>query len=98
MTDAASVIEDITELHTNNNAEEKQTLRDCVAQTMTEYFNNLEGHPGGNLYQLVLQEVEQPLLESVMQHVRGNQSKAAILLGLNRGTLRKKLKQYGLHG
>jgi Fis family transcriptional regulator len=46
---------------------------------------------------MFLQEVETPLLETVMAYVRGNQSKAAELLGINRGTLRKKLKMYGLH-
>ncbi len=45
---------------------------------------------------MVLCEVEAPLLETVMNHVKGNQTKASELLGLNRGTLRKKLKQYDL--
>ncbi|MDP4870221.1 MAG: DNA-binding transcriptional regulator Fis, partial [Gammaproteobacteria bacterium] len=49
-----------------------------------------------DLYDLVLAEVEAPLLAAVMHQTRGNQSKAAIVLGLNRGTLRTKLKQYGL--
>lgn len=44
----------------------------------------------------MLTEVEAPLLETVMNHVKGNQTKASELLGLNRGTLRKKLKQYDL--
>jgi Fis family transcriptional regulator len=56
----------------------------------------LDGHEPAHLYQLVLQEVERPLLESVMEYTRGNQSKASIVLGLNRGTLRKKLKQYDI--
>ena len=49
-----------------------------------------------DVYNLVLTEVEAPLLETVMNHVKGNQTKASELLGLNRGTLRKKLKQYDL--
>ncbi|MFJ2712090.1 DNA-binding transcriptional regulator Fis, partial [Pseudomonas sp. NPDC087346] len=49
-----------------------------------------------DVYNLVLSEVEAPLLESVMNYVKGNQTKASELLGLNRGTLRKKLKQYDL--
>ena len=97
MTDAASVADNVTQLHVDTTATQKQTLRDCVTQAMVDYFDNLKGHPGGNLYDMVLQEIEQPLLESVMQHVNGNQSKAAVLLGLNRGTLRKKLKMYDLH-
>ena len=48
------------------------------------------------LYPMVLAEMEIPLLEKVLEYTRGNQTKAAELLGLNRGTLRKKLKQYGL--
>ena len=51
----------------------------------------------GNLYEMVLGEVEQPLLKAVLDFTRGNQSKAADVLGINRGTLRKKLKEYGLH-
>lgn len=97
MTEAATVADNVTQLHVDTTETQKQTLRDCVANALVDYFDNLDGHPGGNLYQMVLQEIEQPLLESVMQHVKGNQSKASILLGLNRGTLRKKLKMYDLH-
>ena len=73
------------------------TLRDSVKQTMEAYLKQLDGHSTGQLYTMFLQEVETPLLEIVMAYVRGNQSKAAELLGINRGTLRKKLKMYGLH-
>jgi Fis family transcriptional regulator len=72
-------------------------LRDSVKQTMDTYLQQLDGHSAGQLYQMFLQEVETPLLETVMAYVRGNQSKASELLGINRGTLRKKLKMYGLH-
>ena len=71
-------------------------LRDHVAETLRIYFHNLGGQAPSNLYDLVLREVESPLLQSVMNFTRGNQTKAAIILGLNRGTLRKKLRQYGL--
>jgi Fis family transcriptional regulator len=73
------------------------TLRDSVKQTMEAYLKQLDGHSTGQLYAMFQQEVETPLLEIVMAYVRGNQSKAAELLGINRGTLRKKLKMYGLH-
>lgn len=73
------------------------TLRDSVNATMDAYLKQLDGHSAGQLYQMFLAEVETPLLETVMTYVRGNQSKAAELLGINRGTLRKKLKMYGLH-
>ena len=75
---------------------ETQTLRDSVEQSMNNYFAHLDGQDVTDIYQMVLSEVEAPLLETVMAYVKGNQTKAATLLGLNRGTLRKKLKQYGL--
>ena len=72
------------------------TLREQVRSSVGNYFELLEGEQARDLYALVLAEVEAPLLAAVMQQTRGNQSKAAIVLGLNRGTLRTKLKQYGL--
>ncbi|TNC81399.1 MAG: DNA-binding transcriptional regulator Fis [Oleiphilus sp.] len=72
------------------------TLRDCVEKTLGNYFAQLDGAPVTDVYQLVLSEVEAPLLEQVLKYTRNNQTKASVLLGLNRGTLRKKLKQYGL--
>jgi Fis family transcriptional regulator len=48
------------------------------------------------LYDLVLREVEEPLFRAALKHVDGNQSRAAVILGINRGTLRKKLRQFGL--
>ena len=73
-----------------------QTLRDGVAVAMENYFSHLDGQDATDVYQMVLSEVEAPLLEAVMKYTRSNQTKASVLLGLNRGTLRKKLKQYGL--
>lgn len=72
------------------------SLRENVETAMANYFKHLDGQPVSDVYQMVLSEVEAPLLEQVMKYVRNNQTKAAHLLGLNRGTLRKKLKQYGL--
>jgi Fis family transcriptional regulator len=82
---------------TENEQNQGQTLRDCVRSTMDAYLKQLDGHAPGQVYQMFLAEVEAPLLEVIMKHVRGNQSKAAELLGINRGTLRKKLKMYDLH-
>lgn len=73
-----------------------QTLRDSVEKSLGNYFKQLDGQPVTNVYQMVLAEIEAPLLETVMHYTRDNQTKASELLGLNRGTLRKKLKQYGL--
>lgn len=74
----------------------EQTLRDCVEQALRNYFEHLDGQDVTDVYDMVLAEVEAPLLESVMHYVKGNQTRASEVLGLNRGTLRKKLKQYGL--
>ena len=52
--------------------------------------------PPGNLYQMVMNEVEAPLIEAALHHTGGNQSHAAEILGMSRGTLRKKLKLHGL--
>lgn len=71
-------------------------LNGHVRSAMEKYFSDLNGHPPGGLYQLFMNEVERPLLESVMHHTEGNQTRAAELLGINRGTLRKKLKGYDL--
>ena len=63
---------------------------------MEIYFQDMEGHAPSDLYRMVINEVEKPLLESVMNEVRGNQSRAAEMLGLNRSTLRKKLQLHNL--
>ena len=72
------------------------SLRDCVTAAVRDYLAQLDGQLGTDVYQMVLSEVEAPLLEEIMQYTRNNQTKASRMLGLNRGTLRKKLKQYGL--
>lgn len=73
-----------------------QSLRDCVEKAVSNYFQHLDGQDVTDVYEMVLSEVEAPMLEVVMKYTRHNQTKAANVLGLNRGTLRKKLKQYGL--
>lgn len=77
-------------------ANNSQSLRDYVETAVSNYFQHLEGQDVTNVYEMVLSEVETPLLEVVMKYTRHNQTRAAEILGLNRGTLRKKLKQYGL--
>ena len=74
----------------------QQSLRLSVATAMDRYFDSLGGQTTANLYDLVMTEVETPLLMAVLEYTKNNQSKAAEILGLNRGTLRKKLKQYDL--
>jgi Fis family transcriptional regulator len=74
----------------------KQPLCSAVRIAMSLYFDQLNGHQPDGLYRLVMEEVERPLLEILMDYCSGNQTKAAQCLGLNRGTLRKKLQYYGL--
>ena len=74
-----------------------QPLRECAEVALRRYFKDLDGHVPGNLYTLVINEVEEPLLRAVLEFTRGNQSRAAEILGINRSTLRKKLRAHGLH-
>ncbi len=78
---------------TNNSP---QTLKQCVSEALEEYLSQVEQEHISELYDMVLGEVEAPMLAVVMKHAGSNQSKAASMLGLNRGTLRKKLRQYNL--
>ncbi|SCZ52042.1 DNA-binding transcriptional regulator Fis [Thiohalomonas denitrificans] len=81
----------------NGNGGADIPLNGHVREALEQYFKDLGGHYPANLYQLMLNEVEKPLFEMVMRYARGNQTRAAEILGLNRGTLRKKLKIYGLN-
>lgn len=71
-------------------------LNRYVHEALEEYFERLDGHKVTDLYEMLLKEIEPPLFRSVMKYVKNNQCNAAIALGINRGTLRKKLKQYKL--
>lgn len=74
----------------------KKPLRKHTEEALGQYFADLNGDRPGDLYDLVMGEVEQPLFKAVMDYTGGNQSQAAGILGINRGTLRKKLKTYSL--
>jgi Fis family transcriptional regulator, factor for inversion stimulation protein len=71
-------------------------LRNHAERALTDYFANLNGHRPAHLYDMVLREVEEPLFRAVLDYAEGNQSRAAGILGINRGTLRKKLRLFGL--
>ncbi len=90
---------DNTAVNLDNNIAEQvhKPLRVCVEDAVEMYLTQLDGHATTDFYQVVLQEIEEPLLRCVLKHTRGNQSKASEMLGINRGTLRKKLKLYDLH-
>ena len=79
-------------------ATEAASLREAVTASVRKYLDELDGQLSTDVYQMVLAEIEAPLLEEIMAYTRNNQTKASIMLGLNRGTLRKKLKQYKLIG
>lgn len=72
------------------------TLRENVAQIMVHYFANLKGEEPKHVYDFFLDEVEEPMLAIVMKMTRNNQSEAARILGVSRGTLRTLLKKYSM--
>ncbi|MDH3280219.1 MAG: Fis family transcriptional regulator [Gammaproteobacteria bacterium] len=67
-----------------------------VQRSLRRYFKDLKGEQPSGLYSMVIEQTEKPLLQVVMEQVEGNQTKAARILGINRNTLRKKLRLYGL--
>jgi len=71
-------------------------LRDRVKTALQGYFNQLAGHDPAGLYTMVLEEMEVPMLETLMRYCKGNQCRASRILGISRTTLRKKLKKYAL--
>lgn len=80
----------------NNPAGVAPTLAKTVDDSVRDYLRTMAGESVSDLYEMVLAEVEAPLLQRVLDYTGNNQSRAAELLGLNRGTLRKKLRKYGL--
>lgn len=71
-------------------------LRKAVGVAVRQYLKDMNGHDPDALYRLVLSEVEAPLVQEVLRHAEGNQTRAADILGINRATLRKKIRQYRL--
>ncbi|HET6603298.1 MAG TPA: DNA-binding transcriptional regulator Fis [Xanthomonadaceae bacterium] len=71
-------------------------VRECVQRAVHRYLEDMNDHPSGDLYELVLREVEAPLFAEVLRHYEGNQTRAAAALGIHRATLRKKLRLYRL--
>jgi Fis family transcriptional regulator len=84
--------------HNGNGNGRSVPLRSLTEQALDDYFTSLNGHAPGHLYDLVMREVEEPLFRAVLDYSAGNQSRAADILGINRGTLRKKLRVYGIEG
>lgn len=78
------------------NEQQISQLYNAVKHSIRRYLYELDGTEPSQMYAMVLHQIELPLLEAVLEHTRGNQSRAAEYLGLNRGTLRKKLRLYDL--
>jgi Fis family transcriptional regulator len=79
-------------------SEQSHPIAESVTSSINEYFKHLEGAPTNNLYELVIREVEKPLISSIMGFAQGNQSQAAKWLGISRNTLRKLIAKYGING
>ena len=96
---AAQRVLDVVEQHPHlvHGGGASPCLRDYAEKALRRYFTDLKGHDPKELYEFVLGEIEQPLLKAPMEYTRGNQSRAATILGLNRSTLRKKLSQYKIN-
>jgi len=87
----------ITNVNDMQTQSKPSPLRTQAKIAIKNYLSQLNGNDVDDMYELVLSEIEAPMLEEVMQYTRGNQTRAANLLGINRGTLRKKLKKYGMN-
>jgi Fis family transcriptional regulator len=74
----------------------KKHIDDCVRDSLETYFKDLDGVEPHSMYDMILKVVEKPLLDVVMKHADGNQSRAAEWLGINRNTLRRKLVEHKL--
>ena len=71
-------------------------IAEAVEKSLDEYFFHLDGEPADDIYRMVIDNVEKTLFKNVMQRAEGNQTQAADMLGINRTTLRNKLKAHRL--
>lgn len=85
----------VTDVQTaTQNTKQDQGLQDLVYSLVSRFLTENKSKKVEDLYDIILSEVEPPLLQAVMEKKRGNQLQAAKLLGLSRGTIRKKLQRY----
>lgn len=75
---------------------DENELSICVRKVLTEYFKDLDGEPAANVFEMVMNCVEKPVIQIVMNKAGNNQSRAADMLGINRNTLRKKMQTHGI--
>ena len=91
-----SIDKHLEENEEQDGSQQASQIYNAVKSSIQRYLHELEDTEPSEMYAMVLSQIEQPLLESVLEHTGGNQSRAAEYLGLNRGTLRKKLRIYDL--
>jgi len=72
------------------------SMSEQVTVMLESYFNTLEDQQASDVYEMVLQQVEKPLIEFVLKQTEQNQTQAATILGINRNTLKKKMQKYDL--
>jgi Fis family transcriptional regulator len=96
LAESAADTSSVFELTQPTEAATVTSLRESVDLFVRRYLDEMDGEMSTDFYELVLSEVEGPLLQAVMEYTRFNQTRTAQMLGLNRGTLRKKLRQYGI--
>ena len=73
-------------------------LADCVRRSLERYFKDMDGEKPTSIYEMVLKNIERPMIETVLGHAKGNQTLAAEMLGINRNTLRSKMQQLRIKG
>ena len=73
-------------------------LADCVKRSLERYFKDMDGEKPTSIYEMVLKNIEKPMIETVLGKAQGNQSLAAAMLGVTRNTLRKKMQQLRIKG
>ena len=93
---ATRTLDDAWEGLTVLQTDHTEPLSECVRNALRFYLRNLDGYEVSDLHQMVILEVERPLLETVLEYTQGNQTRAARLLGMSRSTLRKKIEQHGI--
>jgi Fis family transcriptional regulator len=75
---------------------EENEIAACMRRSLNRYFKDLDGETPSEIYDMVVSAVEKPLLVYILDRAEGNQTRAADMLGINRNTLRKKMREHGL--
>lgn len=75
---------------------EENEIAACLRRSLNRYFKDLDGEAPSEIYNMVVSSVEKPLLAYILDRSEGNQTRAADMLGINRNTLRKKMREHGL--